>query len=242
MKKKLLVFDLFGDLAHFRKYYSTTSPVTFTIIPPVTVLGILGAILGLEKEENQYLTRLNKAGTMLAVQSLSKVKKIRMGINLVNTKGNIWVPKQRREGARTQIRFEFLKEVAYRLYVTMEDEQLFQKLIRMVKEHKSFYTVSLGLSELLAGFNYIGVKEFTWQEESDHFVDIVSMVPVNSLMEDGIHITSGQRYLKEMVPVRMDHQRIVMDYSEMLIESQGNPLRLKLKGYWKGAEVSIVLV
>jgi len=242
MKKKVLVFDLFGDLAHFRKYYSTTSPVTFTIIPPVTVLGILGAILGLEKEENQYLTRLNKAGTMLAVQNLSRVKKIRMGINLVNTKGNIWVPKQRREGARTQIRFEFLKEVAYRLYVTMEDEQLFQKLIWMVKEHKSFYTVSLGLSELLAGFNYIGLKEFTWQEESDHFVDIVSMVPVNSLLENGISITSGQRFLKEMVPVRMDHQRIVRDYSEMLIESQGNPLRLKLKGYWKGAEENIVLV
>lgn len=179
---------------------------------------------------------------MLAVQNLSRVKKIRMGINLVNTKGNIWVPKQRREGARTQIRFEFLKEVAYRLYVTMEDEQLFQKLIRMVKEHKSFYTVSLGLSELLAGFNYIGLKEFTWQEESEHFVDIVSMVPVNSVLENGIHITSGQRYLKEMVPVRMDHQRVVLDYSEMLIESQGNSLRLKLKGYWKGAEENIVLV
>ncbi len=242
MKKKVLVFDLFGDFAHFRKYYSTTSPVTFTIIPPVTVLGILGAILGLEKKENQYLTRLNKAKTLLAIQILSRVKKIRMGINLVNTKGNIWVPKQRREGARTQIRFEFLKDVVYRLYVTMEDEHLFRQLTQMVKEHKTFYTVSLGLSELLADFNYVGTKEFTWEEGNGFFVDIDSAVPINSLMENGVQITPGQRCLKEMVPVRMDHQRIVQDYSEMLVESQGNPLTLKLKGYWKSAEANIVLV
>ncbi len=242
MKKKVLVFDLFGDFAHFRKYYSTTSPVTFTIIPPVTVLGILGAILGLEKKENQYLTRLNKAKTLLAVQILSEVKKIRMGINLVNTKGNIWVPKQRREGARTQIRFEFLKDVAYRLYITMEDKNLFHQLTQMVKEHKTFYTVSLGLSELLADFNYVGIKEFTWEEGNGFFVDIDSAVPINSLMENGVQITPGQRFLKEMVPVHMDHQRIVRDYSEMLVESQGNPLSLKLKGYWKSAEANIVFV
>jgi len=48
---KVLVFDLFGDFAHFRKYYTTTSPLTFSFPPPPTIAGILGAIYGASKEE-----------------------------------------------------------------------------------------------------------------------------------------------------------------------------------------------
>ncbi|SHF29613.1 CRISPR-associated protein Cas5h [Desulforamulus putei DSM 12395] len=242
MKKKVLIFDIFGDLAHFRKYYSTSSPVTFSIIPPVTVLGVLGAILGLSKEENKYIRELNEAGTQVAVQILRPVKKIRMGINLINTKGNIWVPKQRKEGARTQIRFEFLKDVAYRLYVTMGNEQLFKQLSEMVYEHKSYYTVSLGISELLADFRYVAEKEFIWCEGNQHFVNIVSAVPVEYLAADGISITPGKRYLKERVPLQMNDDREVLNYGDLLTETQGQELNVKLKGYWESPQERIVLI
>lgn len=242
MNIRVLILDLCGDFAHFRKYYSTSSPVSFSIIPPVTVMGVLGAILGLPREENQYLAILNAAGTKVGVRLLQPVKKIRMGINLINTKGNIWVPKQRREGARTPIRFEFLKDVGYRLYINMQDESLFEKLIRMVKQHKCYYTVSLGLSELIADFRFIGEKEFIWRENDDRFVEVLTAVPVTDLLNEGINLVPGQKYIKERVPLQMDKKREVLSYGEILTEVQGKPLNVKLKGYWENAQERIVFV
>jgi len=238
----VLIFDLFGDFAHFRKYYSTSSPVTFSVVPPITVLGVIGAILGLEKRENQYLRILNEANTRVAIQLLHPVNKIRMGINLVNTKNNIWVPKQRKEGARTQIRYEFLKNVAYRLYVSMDNQTLLQKLIEMVKEHKSFYTICLGISELLADFRFWGEKEFQWREGVDEFVDVDSTVPLDFILRDGINLIGGKRYLKERMPMKMNHLREVLCYGDLLVEMQGLPLNVKLKGYWESDNTRIVLI
>lgn len=246
MRKKVLIFDLFGDLGHFRKFYSTSSPVTFSVIPPVTVLGVLGAILGLPREENQYVNQLNQAKTSVAVQILRPIKKIRMGINLINTKGDIWVPKQRKEGPRTQIRFEFLKDVAYRLYVSMENEYLFKKLCSMVIEHKCYYTVSLGLSELLADFRYVAEKEFLWyakdDDKDDNFVNIATVVPIDHICMDGINIAAGQRYLKEKLPLHMNHHREVLKYGDILMETQGEALNLKVRGYWGSPEERIILI
>lgn len=47
---KVLAFDIWADYAHFRKFYTTTSPLTFSFPPPPTIAGILGAIYGTEKK------------------------------------------------------------------------------------------------------------------------------------------------------------------------------------------------
>ena len=242
MRKKVLIFDLFGDFAHFRKFYSTTSPVTFSVIPPVTLMGLLGAILGLSREDNEYLEILNSAVTLVGIQLLKPVKKFRMGINLINTKSNYWVPKHRTEGARTQIKYEFLKEAAYRVYVTMEDEKLFQQLISYVQGHKCVYTVSLGLSELLADFRYVDVQEFSWQEKRDDYVEIASCVLMEDILQGGVDIVPGRCYLKESMPLRMNRLREVTRYGEIMTETQGRPLSLKLTGFWEGKDVKIAFV
>lgn len=242
MKKKVLAFDLFGDFAHFRKYYSTTSPLTFSIIPPVTLMGVLGAILGLSKEENQYLKILNTAGTEVGVQLLKPVKKIRMGINLINTKNDYWVPRHRSEGARTQIKYEFLKDVAYRIYVSIGDEDLFNRLVHYVSCHKCVYTVSLGLSELLAGFSFIDIRDFQWKENPVDFVEISTSVPINDILEGGIDISPGKSYLKENMPVKMKSTREVLQYSEILTESRGDSLKVKVNGYWENQGLKIKLL
>ncbi|MDI3478645.1 MAG: CRISPR-associated protein Cas5h, partial [Thermoanaerobacterium sp.] len=31
---KSLIFDIYGDFGHFKKYYTTSSPLTFSFPPP----------------------------------------------------------------------------------------------------------------------------------------------------------------------------------------------------------------
>ncbi|WP_231717005.1 CRISPR-associated protein Cas5 [Desulfosarcina ovata] len=54
---RVLAFKLWGDYGHFRKYYTTTSPLTFEFPPPTSVVGIVSAIIGLDKEQYPALSR-----------------------------------------------------------------------------------------------------------------------------------------------------------------------------------------
>ena len=48
--KEILIFDIQSEYGHFRKYNTTTSPLTYSIPTRTAIAGILGAILGMERE------------------------------------------------------------------------------------------------------------------------------------------------------------------------------------------------
>jgi CRISPR-associated protein Cas5h len=225
----VLTFDISADFGHFRKVYSTSSPLTYSIIPPTSFYGIIGAIIGLEKEENKYLQYINHETTKIAIQLINSVKKIRLGLNHINTKGNVWIPKQRREGARTQIRTEFLRFPRFRCYVHLHNEELFQRLVHYVKEHKNVYTVSMGLSECIANIEFVSLETFENRTDKE-VVEIVTAIP-ESLLQT-LKIEAGKEYLKERLPIEMNSERIVSSYDEVLFEANGQPLIASVSSYW----------
>jgi len=227
---KVLAFDIYGDFGHFKKFYTTSSPLTFSFPPPPTVRGMLGAIVGADKTE--YLDIFSHKSCRIAIRILSPVKKVRMGVNHINTKGNYWVPvKKGKHEARTQIRTEFLKDPAYRIYVSHNDESVFSKLVDHVKEHKTVYTLSLGLSELLADFKYVGLWEVTEGHSAEG--EIATVIPMSAIEDYGIRFEEGKRYLKERVSVDMNQQRVVERYEDVLFEAQGKPIYARTKVYWE---------
>jgi CRISPR-associated protein Cas5h len=228
---KVIVFDIWGDYAHFRRFYTTTSPITFSLPPPPTVLGMIGSIIGLRRENNEYLKILNPQSTAVGIQILKPIKKIRLGINLINTKNNIFWLKERREGARTPTRFEFLKEPAYRIYFHHKDEQLMLKLKEHLSEHKSFFTPCLGLSELLADFRFVG--HLSAEEKSDEFGEILTAIAVSNLSDGGIKLEEGKRYFKETLPLSMDGERKVLLYEDVVFEGDGKSIKAKLKRFFQ---------
>jgi CRISPR-associated protein Cas5h len=227
---KVIVFDVFGDFAHFKKFYTTSSPLTFSFPPPPTVRGMLGAIAGIDKKE--YLDCFSHKKCRVAIRILAPVKKIRMGINHVNTKGNFWIPvKKGTHEARTQIRTEFLKNPSYRFYVHHEDADIFEKLVENVKSHKTVYTISLGLSELLADFRYVGMFDFV--ERFNEEGEIVTVIPVNALDDYGIVFEEGKQYFKERIPVEMTSERVVERYEDVIFEVQGKSIHACTRVCWE---------
>lgn len=228
---KTLIFDIFGDLGHFKKFYTTSSPLTFAFPPPPTVRGMLGAILGCDKTE--YLEVFSSDKCKIAIRILDPVKKIRIGLNHINTKGNYWVPiKKGTHQARTQIRTEFVKDAAYRFYVTHKDYNILSDLIRNVKEHKTVFTLSLGLSELLAGFRYVNTIDFVKKENVEN--EIVTVIPMNSVKEYGISFEEGKKYFKEKIAVDMNQDRVVERYEDVIYEIQGKPILADVERCWEG--------
>ena len=77
MEKQFIVFELWGDYAHFRKFYTTSSPLTYPFPPKPTIIGILSSILGFDKKNNEYLKHFEKDTFLIALQLINPVKKIK---------------------------------------------------------------------------------------------------------------------------------------------------------------------
>lgn len=226
---KVLVFDFWGDYGHFRKFYTTSSPLTFSFPPPSTIEGILGAIYGAGKEEYLKVFSLDKC--KIALKIVNPVKKVRMGLNHINTKGNYWIPygNQYHE-PRTQIRTEFLKDPYFRVYFSHTDEKIFERLVQLVKEHKSFYTVSLGLSGLLADCRYIDVYNAE-TVSNNKVVEITTPIVMSILVPDGLEIENDKKYFKEKMPIVMNPDRVIEKYDDVVFESEGKTIKAKVSTY-----------
>ncbi|MCM8785856.1 MAG: type I-B CRISPR-associated protein Cas5b [Candidatus Omnitrophica bacterium] len=226
---KVLIFDIFGDYGHFRKFYTTSSPLTFCFPPPPTIYGILGAILGIDK--NEYLEKLN--GTRIAVQIVKPVKKVRIGLNLINTKDNCWtLVSNKYHEPRTQILTEFIKEPYYRIFVSHTDDTILSVLAENIKNHKTVYTISLGLSELISDFcfvSYCNVQE----KKSSEYIELSTVVPFSLIQPNGIEVEAGKKYIKEKIPAEMKPGRIVSRYEDVLFDTYGQSLKVNLKNYWE---------
>lgn len=220
---KVLVFDVWADYGHFRKYYTTSSPLTFSLPPPPTVAGMLGAIIGSPRD--RYLEDFSLDQLFLGIGIRRPVQKVRMGINLINTKDGYWRPVQRgTHRPRTQTRTEFLRFPCYRLYVHHQNAEVFEQLIRAVSEHRSYFTLSMGLSELLADFRWVGV--FEGEQKRVETETVSSVVPESYLANNNLQIAPGLRYGKEMIPIFMTRDRTVERYENAIFETEGKNLTI----------------
>lgn len=233
MNSSVLIFDLWGDLGHFKKPYTTTSPLSFAFPPRPTLAGIISALIGLGKQEYAEFFKIKNANIGLGI--INPVKKMRISHNLINTKNAVQFSRIKHgvKGARTQIRFEYVKDPKYRVYFQHSDQNIFKRVKTCLENHESVYSVSLGLSELLANFEYIG--EFGCAEDSSTGpVMINSIIPSNKMND--FTIETGKEYFVENMPVEMDKQRIVTLFGSFIYERNGNPIQAMITTKYYKAE------
>jgi CRISPR-associated protein Cas5h len=224
-----LVFEVFGSLGHFRKFYTTSSALTYPFPPPTVLRGLVGAIIGLKREE--YLTHTKDL--KFAVQILSPVKTLTISVNFINTKGkggtfepSLEAQSKAEDSARTQVIQQLVKDPRYKIFV-LGDGNVFETLREHLELRKFFYTPVLGTSEHIAEIEYIGtfeVKELEDVEGKCH-----SVCPLE-LLED-LRITSI-KIGKELIPYRMEEDRTA-SYTEVLYPKEPNTaIEGKFKKLW----------
>lgn len=222
---KVLVFDVWGEFGHFRKHYTTTSPLTYSIPPRTAIAGMIGAIEGFGKDE--YMQYFSKEKSNIAVKISRPIKKTRIAENLIDTK---IAPLMSRIKTRTQIRFEVLKDVKYRIYVSHSSEEVYNKLYSMLKEHKSVYTLCLGLSEHIANYEFIGEMEAV-SELSDSEREVHSVIPEKNLIK--ISFEEGKEYFSETIPIEMLPNREVTEYGKILFEKNAKCILANVSNLWR---------
>ncbi|HPZ06879.1 MAG TPA: type I-B CRISPR-associated protein Cas5b [Candidatus Eremiobacteraeota bacterium] len=229
---RILSFNIWGDYGHFKKFHTTSSPLSFSLPPPTAIYGIIGAIKGLPKSD--YITILTGYNVKVAIGLNNPIKKMRMGVNWIELKKSF----DKLERA-PQIKQEFLCDCSFKIYITGKEEFL-DELRDFLINHRSYYTPCMGISQCLANFNFTGeypgmVKKISDGEE----VHVITTIPSSYPLK----IEPGKSYHKERMPVLMNPDRQVIDYRDIIFENNGKPLCIEGGEYIDlGTEKAIVFL
>ncbi|QSZ27530.1 type I-B CRISPR-associated protein Cas5 [Aceticella autotrophica] len=222
----MVIFDLWGKFAHFRKFYTNSSSLTYSVPPRTTVEGIIAALLGYERDT--YYEILNAENLHVAVRKMSKTKKIMQSVNYIKatSAGELHSPKQ-----HTQIPFELLAsddKVRYRFYVTHKNKELLSKINEHLFKNKPVFTLYFGSAPFTCYIEYVGNEKWDWMD-SDDFQDIFTVIPSDKIEEIDIKNMKGY-LLKERMPRDFGEDRTIKEVTTYVYEDEGHFIRVKING------------
>lgn len=237
MNEKLLAFDIWGEYGYFRRGYTATSTVSYPFPSRTTIAGLVSSILGLERDS--YYDIFSKENSKIGVNILNPIKKSRFNLNYINTKVGFYLhdinPKQ---GLRTQVQAEFLKNPKFRIYVFLNDSDLMDSLLELISNHKSVYTPYLGISECLADFKIVGDGFMNVEKKIGENIDIDSVILKN---KSNILIEPNKKYGSIKSPGFMNSDRVVNEYLEYYFEERGNSIKIDKGEYYRIGDDNVIL-
>jgi CRISPR-associated protein Cas5h len=216
MIDKVVIFDVWGDYGYFRKGYTTTSTLSYPFPSRTTLAGIVSGILGYDRDS--YYDLFGPSNSAFALQILNPIKKVRMNLNLIDTKTGFFLSDNK--GQRTQLPAEFLKDVKYRIYLWLEDESVMNDLFNFLSNHKSIYTPYLGISECLANIELVNENFIKPKENDANGEDLIvnSIIPTNKAK---VKIEPGKKYGAVKSPAFINSERVVERFQEFFYEENG---------------------
>jgi len=159
---KLINFRLSGRFAHFLRAEASASALSYPVPPRTVILGILGAVLGLSKDEPQVV--LEPANIAISGK-LPKTHWHRIKLRKYPPAMLPWIIRKTRKPDKktapekaTLILQEWLFKPNYMVWVSIPEPYLTELETRL-KEKRWHFTPSLGLSEMLADIEYVGSNE-----------------------------------------------------------------------------------
>lgn len=222
---EILVFDIWGDYAHYKKIFATTSAVSYCLPTKTSIYGYIGAIIGLEKNENKYLSSFQPGECLIGIQIINPIKMARINTNLRSVMGRM-APNDNRKPTM----IEYVYKPRYRIYIRHTNTDIIDLLSEQLKSHKSVYTPSMGLANLLSNFKWIG--KYSSKTLQMTLADIHTVIP-KSLFVD-FDVEASFTYNNEILEVsqysvEMDHERNVTKRDDILLDRTGKAIKSTVK-------------
>ncbi|MEM2293354.1 MAG: type I-B CRISPR-associated protein Cas5b [Nitrososphaerota archaeon] len=229
MKIKLAVFDIKGFFAHFRKYFSTTSSLSYSFPPRTAIVGLVAAIMGYERDS--YYEVFSSDKCRIALQVKTPVRHVTNTLNYLMTDKPLTLEKLRGTGKPVQVHVDSLlsgerelSQLSYRVFFNHEDEKLLGKVAERIRSRKYYYPPYLGTANNIAEVEYVGfINAEVYRPNGE--VEVHTVVPASVLKR--IHPQYELRvYMEELVPVDFTKDRKLKRKENYIYEWRGMPLRV----------------
>ena len=224
---RFFAFDLWGQYAHYKKIFATTTALTYPIPVKTSLYGMFAAILGLEKKNNRYLEAFQDGDCKVGIQVINPIAFQQININLRAVFGAM-----KPNNNRKPTMMEFVYRPRYRVFFTHSDSGIYASLSRKIQHKEAFYTPTLGLANLFANYQWLG--EFPLNKiKKDDFLPIISAIPREKLLKidhslafsaKGNRIVETSQYAMEM-----DVNRNVIKRDDLIFDQKGQLIYAKVK-------------
>ncbi|MBE2278818.1 MAG: type I-B CRISPR-associated protein Cas5 [Ignavibacteriaceae bacterium] len=240
---RLLIFDVKGEFGHFKKFNSTSSPMTYVIPTPTALRGMLGALIGLGRE--QCISEITKENSTFAIQVVGKIKKQGYSTNLINTKEHFY-----RIKTRTQVRYELLVNPHYRIYAKL-NSGLFELVKDVLEKEKFKFFPYLGLANMTAKIDRVEEGVLINKKSNGQYVEVHTAINLNNYGNISFEQVENQRLSTAILPLSIEldnsdkltggskaendlpKNRITKEYGEILVETNGNPIKVLIEEYYE---------
>ncbi len=218
---KALNFRASGDFARFRCPYTTTSALTYTIMHPIAIKGLIGAVMGIDYKDLYEYTKEMKIG----IEVLKPIKKDTQSFNLV--------PQIKNNGSPTfPSRIEFLRDVDYRIYV-MDSEEKLKEIKKILINRSYIFTPYLGASEHIAKLNFEGMEEITKVSEDVGLTNCV-IPKAQIILEENQEV----QLCLDRIPIKNEKNREYIKYEKVAFVLGGS-IVAQFKGVLKVGESNV---
>lgn len=232
MTKRILIFDLIGQMAHFRKFYTNSSSLSYTFPPRTVITGLIAGIIG--RTRDSYYEEMNSQNCKTALSIKNPLRKIMQCVNYVRTKtkGEL----NACEG-RTQIPLEIIlpdlnsqeELIRYRVYFTHKNEQLMEEVKKALLNKEYVYPPYLGISEFIAETEFIADTKAEQLTETH----LLTVCVINSdyLEKGGLDFKFENKvlqYIKERMPLEFASRREIKAKANFIYEKNAQTIKVKL--------------
>ncbi len=252
---EILTFEVRGKMAHFRKYYANNTAFSFSIPPRTTLMGMVAAAMGWQKDT--YYEKLSTEHVHFGIRVLEPIKKSFHRVNFLSIKklGNFaknMASDFRGDGGRIQTPFEVISpieltkgDVAYQVFIAPahENDDIFTELTGHLLHHPPVYNLSLGTANFQANLNHVQLlrEDQISERKEDGFVLMNSAVPSEMVEELSFEKDQLDRYNsveEELLPgeFHSDKKRTreLKSMNRLLFSVSDHPVRVKLNApFWE---------
>ncbi len=229
MNIKLLVFDIKGFFALFRKHFSTTSSLSYSFPPRTAVSGLVAAIMGYDR--NSYYEVFSSEKCRIALQVKSSVRHVTNTLNYLMTDKPLTLKKLRGVGGSMQVHVDMLVSgerepamLSFRAFLNHEDEKLLNEVAERIRSRRFAYPPYLGTANNIAEVEYVDFVDAEVYRPSDE-IEVHTMVPVSALSK--VYPQRERRIcLEELVPADFAEDRKLRRQENYIYEGGGRALRV----------------
>lgn len=214
---KVISFHLKGKMAHFRKFYSNSSALSYFIPPRTTICGIIAGLLGRNKDE--YYEEFSIKNCNIAVASCSPIKKTIQKMNFLMIKSNNDLNGSQEHHSQTPMELIIPQNIRndhldYKVWLHHKDEKVMNEITELIAGLDIGYYRTRGISVALgSAFNlgWIDDIEILEGEIINEVKDEIlsSAIPLGKIKD--IHtekmLEGEYRIIKEEISLEFDDYR-----------------------------------
>lgn len=239
INNKCIIFTYKGRFAHFLKAEANTSAPTYPIPPRTVLIGLVGAILGMEKDQPQielnnakFAVNGNSESTHWHSANFRKIPPALLPYKIKSSdKGSCGAQKN------TIISQEWLFKPSFTVWTILPDKY-HSSFEDRIKNRRWYFTPCLGLSEMIADIEYIDSIKLTQLQTGEY--EIISAIRASKAeinLEKTINRDIAIKSIR--MPRKLTATRI-FTHELYYIEMNLNPVPLKTSNAWNAGNNNIM--